>query len=76
MALSSQEGPSQTESDVAAIVLAAEGVLTDLEQFRFSSVGIELPAAAEEVLTGESPWACCRFAGKVTAFSNEAANTL
>ena len=71
-----QEGPSQADAEVAAVVLAAEGVLTELEQFSFSSIGSELPAAVGEALSGERFGTCCRFAGKVTASNNEAANTL
>ena len=76
MSSTAQAGPSQTETDVAAVVLAAEGVFTELEQLSFSSVGSELPAAVEEVLSGERSGTCCRFARKVTVSNNEAANTL
>ena len=71
-----QEWPSQAEVEVAAVLLAAEGVLTELEQFSFSSLCSELPAVAEEILTGEKSRGCCHFTGKVTASNNEAANAL
>ena len=76
MASSSQEGPSHHEPDVAAIVVALEGVLADIEQFSFSSVGGELPAVVEEVLTGGSSNPCFRFPETVTVANDEAANTL
>ena len=41
MASSSGEGYAQAEAEVAAVVLAAEGALTELEQFSFSSMGSE-----------------------------------
>ena len=50
MASSSGEWRVQAESEVAAVALAAEGALTELEQFSFSSMGSELPAAVDEVL--------------------------
>ena len=76
MSSPAQEGPSQADAEVAAGVLAAEGVLTELEQFSFSSIGSELPAAVEEALSRERFGTCCRFTGKVIASNNEAANTL
>ena len=72
----SQEGPPQTEADVASVVLAAEGVLAEIEQFSFFSVRSELPTAADEVLREGVSRMCCRFAGRVTAANNESANTL
>ena len=76
MASPSQEDPLQDEPDVSAVVVAAEGVLAEIEQFSFSSIGSELPAGAEGVLRGETLNQCCRFADKVTAANVEAANTL
>ena len=76
MASSSGEGHAQAEAEVAAVVLAAEGALTELEQFSFSSMGSDLPAAVDEVLRDESSAVCCRFSGKVTDSNSEAANTL
>ena len=72
----SQEGPPQTDADVASVVLAAEGVLAEFEPFSFSSVGSELPTAADEVLREGVSKMGCRFAGKVTAANDESANTL
>ena len=76
MASPSQEDPLQDEPDVSAVVVAAEGVLAEIEQLSFSSIGSELPAGVEEVLKGETLKQCCRFADKVTAANVEAANTL
>ena len=76
MASLSGEGHVQAEAEVAAVVLAAEGALTELEQFSFSSMGSELPAAVDEVLRDECSAACCRFSRKVTESNSEAANTL
>ena len=76
MASPSQEDPLQDEPDVSAVVVAAEGVLAEIEQLSFSSAGSELPAGVEEFLRGETLKQSCRFAGKVTAANVEAANTL
>ena len=66
----------QAETDVTAVVVAAEGVLTEFAQLSFSSVGSEFTAAVEETLSEERQGSCCRFAGKVTATNSEVANTL
>ena len=76
MASSSGEGHAQAEAEVAAVVLAAEGALTELEQFSVASMGSELPAAVDEVLRDEGSAACCRFSRKVTDSNSEADNTL
>ena len=76
MALSSGEGHVQAEAEVAAVVLAADGAFTELEQFSYSSIGSELPAAVDEVLWDENSAACCRFSRKVTDSNIEAANAL
>ena len=76
MASSSGEGHAQAVAEIAAVVLAAEGALTELEQFNFSSMGSELPAAVDEVLRDEDSAVCCRFSRKVTDSNSEAANAL
>ena len=76
MSSTPQVETSQAATDVASVVLAAEGVFTELAQLSFSSVGSELTAAVEETLSGERLGICCRFAGKVTAANKEVANTL
>ena len=45
-----QAETSQAATDVASVVLAAEGVFTELAQLSFSSVGSELTAAVEETV--------------------------
>ena len=76
MSSTPQAETSQAATDVASVVLAAEGVFTELAQLSFSSVGSELTAAVEKTLSGERLGICCRFAGKVTAVNKEVANTL
>ena len=73
--MSSTPQVETSQADVASVVLAAEGVFTELAQLSFSSVGSELTAAVEETLSGERLGICCRSAGKVTA-ANKVANTL
>ena len=65
-----------SDEEVASLVQAAEGVLSELSSLSRSSGGDDLAAGAEDVLAEGAVSVCCQFAERLNATNVESAVTL
>ena len=65
-----------SEEEVASLVQAAEGVLSELSSLSRSSGGDDLAAGAEDVLAEGAVSVCCQFAERLNATNVESTVTL